>query len=133
MLYFCYNNDVLGANMKYWKEETVWNGCVRHRPLPQHKLPNGKSVWAVAYSIDNESMYPHLRKTPVRGIITVNGDFFVEYKKGTNIKKKSGIVNSSSRMYADTEKEAVEMYNALVQDRINLLYKIIEDAEDDKI
>lgn len=44
-------------------------------------------------------------------------------------KRKSGIVDFNSRMYADTYEEAVEMFNELIQQRIDNLYRMAEEAK----
>lgn len=135
MLYLYYNNDVLEVNVKYWREYKNSSGVIEHVCSDIEDLPVGKPIWAVAYDINNENLYPRLKKKPVLGEIFRArwGFLFVEYKKDGKTLRESGEVNFESRVYADTEKEAIEMYNTLVQDKINLLYKIIEDAEDDKI
>ena len=70
-----------------------------------------------------------------RCFIKRNGSWqsFVPYKKGTREKRKSGIVGFQARMYADTYEEAVEMYNELVQKRIENLERMIESAKLDMI
>ena len=57
---------------------------------------------------------------------------FFPYKKNGEI-CKSKSVNLNARYYADTYEEAVEMYNELVQQRIDRLHKAIHEAEGDFI
>ena len=102
--------------------------------------PINKPIWAVAYDIDNDTGYVRLSCKPTLGEIIENEKAgthfwhnyaFVPYKKGTHIKCKSGYVSHTSRMYADTYKEAVEIYNELVQKRINKLQQMIDEAQKD--
>lgn len=93
-----------------------------------------------AYSISDRADNTKFRCLPVRGEICKSEDWhnrsgycFFPYRKDTNIKRKTGIVDFNSRMYADTYREAVEMYNNLVQERIDNLYQMIESAKKDII
>ena len=104
------------------------------------KLPLNKPVWGFAYSINDDTEDKRLICLPVQGEIHENTDCykwskycFSPYKKGTNTKRKSGVVDFNSRMYADTYEEAVEMFNELVQQRIDNLYQMAERAKADII
>lgn len=90
-------------------------------------------MW-LAYDINDDTERHDLRCEPVLGEIVDNGlRYFVPYKKGTKVKRGSGSVRRDSRMYADTYEEAVEMYNDLVQRRIDNLRRMIESAKSDMI
>lgn len=97
------------------------------------KLPVNSPIWAVAYDINDDTEYRRLSCLPVYGEITGKGYSycFYPYKKGTLDKRETGRVSFQSRMYADTYEEAVELYNELVQKRIDNLYRLIKDAEKD--
>lgn len=104
------------------------------------ELPLNKPVWGFAYSINDDTEDKRLICLPVQGEIHKNTDChkwseycFSPYKKGTNTKRKSGVVDFNSRMYADTYEEAVEMFNELVQQRIDNLYQMAERAKADMI
>lgn len=106
------------------------------------ELPLNKPIWGFAYSINDDTEDKRLICLPVQGEISenINRDYkiwskycFIPYKKGTNTKRKSGVVDFNSRMYADTYEEAVEMFNELVQQRINNLYQMAEKAKADMI
>ena len=104
------------------------------------ELPLNKPVWGFAYSINDDTEDKRLICLPVQGEIHENTDChkwskycFSPYKKGTNTKRKSGVVDFNSRMYADTYEEAIEMFNELVQQRIDNLYQMAEKAKADMI
>lgn len=104
------------------------------------ELPLNKPVWGFAYSINDDTEDKRLICLPVQGEIHKNdnchkwSDYcFSPYKKGINTKRKSGVVDFNSRMYADTYEEAVEMFNELVQKRIDNLYQMAEKAKADMI
>ena len=93
-------------------------------------LPIESPLWGVAYDINDDTEYRRLSCLPVCGEITEKG-YFHPYKKGTLDRKITGRVGFQSRMYADTYEEAVELYNELVQKRIDNLCRLIKDAEKD--
>lgn len=106
------------------------------------ELPLNKPIWGFAYSINDDTEDKRLICLPVQGEIfeNINRNYkiwskycFIPYKKGTNTKRKSGVVDFNSRMYADTYEEAVEMFNELVQQRIDNLYQMAEKAKADMI
>lgn len=97
----------------------------------QNKTP----IWAVAYDIDNDTLNVRLRSLPTKGQITKYGYYsykFTPFNKKGEL-RKSGEVHWDSRAYADTEEEAIELYNELVQDRINELLRMAKEAEADFI
>lgn len=100
-------------------------------------LPLNKPIYGLAYNINDDTRHKRLSCLPILGEITGEGKWniyeFTPYKKGTNERRKSGSVDYYSRYYADTYEEAVEMYNELVQKRIDNLKLMIEEAENDKI
>lgn len=106
------------------------------------KIEPNTILWACAYDKDNNCEYSHLNQKPVKGIIIRNeGDNSVKLwahkvfmklgKNGNPV--KSSAVSLSARKYADTYEECVEIYNSLVDDRINHLKELIKDSENDKI
>lgn len=120
-----------GIRMKYYRDVVYGHNDI---------LPFNRPIWGLNYSINNETEYKDLICLPVLGeIVDRTGKFriwssdFVPYKKGTSELRKSGMVSARSRIYADTYEEAVEMYNELVQKRIDNLYRMINEAEKDKI
>lgn len=100
-------------------------------------LPLNKPIWAVAYSVNDTTEHNDLLCKPTLGEIRQYGNYrsgsFFPYKKGTTEVRTTGGVNFQSRMYADTYEEAVELYNELVQKRIDNLFSMVIKAEADKI
>ena len=91
--------------------------------------PRNKSIWAVAYSINDDTEHHRLLCKPTNG--EFDGYSFIPYKVGTKTKRKSGRVSKYAREYADTYDEAVDLFNSLVQKRIDNLLKMVEDAKKD--
>lgn len=123
--------------MKYYYNDTYGQ---YYNTYSISELPLNKPVWGFAYSINDDTEDKRLICLPVQGEIHENTDChkwnkycFSPYKKGTNTKRKSGVVDFNSRMYADTYEEAVEMFNELVQQRIDNLYQMAEKAKTDMI
>lgn len=99
-------------------------------------IPLDKPVYGFAYKINDDTEHHRLMCKPILGCVTPNGyggGYFYPYKVGTHEKKEYEKVNFKSRMYADTYKEAVEMFNELVQNRIDGLNKMVEKAKSDFI
>lgn len=120
--------------MKYYISQTMPTYGVKL----EDRFPVGRPVWAVAYRINDDTEDARLKCLPTRGeIVHTGGKYgkyqFVPYKNGTTEKRKSGEVEVRSRIYADTYEEAVEMYNELVQKRIDKLYQMIESSKSDLI
>lgn len=119
--------------MKYYhKIKKLSNGTIIEYSYNREDLPLNKPIYGFAYSVNDDTRDKRLNCLPVLGEIT-DGAYFTPYKKGTNEKRISGKVQLNSRWYADTYEEAVEMYNELVQKRIDNLKLMIEEAENDKI
>lgn len=95
------------------------------------KPPLNTPVWAVAYNINDETKRTRLICTPTLGEVIKRGwkTEFVPYKKGAKVLRESGEVDVYSRKYADTYGEAVELYNSLIQERINKLNEMVNEAE----
>ena len=94
-------------------------------------VPEGKPLWAVAYSVNDDTEHHRLMCKPQRGeLINYN---FIPYKAGTMTRRRSGKVSKYARKYADTYEEAVDLFNALVQKRIDNLLEMVEDAKNDFI
>ena len=101
-------------------------------------IPLNKPLWGFAYVVDNETGRNVLKSEPVCGEVAWTGmhvrqRHFFPYKKGTTERRKSGDVYYQSRWYADTEVEAKQAYNDLIDNRIKLLNKMAADAEKDKL
>lgn len=121
--------------MKYYRKIRTLNDEEFELPYNIEDLPLNKPIYGFAYEVNDDTRYKRLNCLPVLGEIckvSWNGCFY-PYKKGTNEKRKSGVVELNSRYYTDTYEEAVEMYNELVQKRIDNLKLMIEEAENDKI
>lgn len=121
--------------MKYYHDIRTINNYTWDAGYDVNKLLN-KDLYGFAYEINDDTKDCRLSCRPVLGTIIYEGGkiyYFVPYKKGTQELRKSGRVLFESRMYADTYNEAVEMYNELVQKRIEKLKEMIQEAEKDKI
>lgn len=94
-------------------------------------VPESKPLWAVAYSINDDTEHHRLMCKPQRGEL-INYSF-IPYKAGTMTRRRSGKVSKYARKYADTYEEAVDLFNALVQKRIDNLLEMVEDAKKDFI
>lgn len=120
--------------MKYYHDaEDKINRYTWYRDL--NKLPFNTPIYGFAYDINDDTEYRNLSCLPILGELSMAGSipFFFPYKKGTTERRKSGSIGFRARMYADTYEEAVEMYNELVQQRIDKLKRLIESAEKEKI
>ena len=100
-------------------------------------------VWGCAYNEDNNYDYSHLKQLPIQGMV------LDKYKAGIDKPKysswvfapinkkcemiKSKVVDVYSRHYANTYEECVEVYNGLIQMRIDRLNEIIKECETHKI
>lgn len=108
----------------------------------------GTKVWACAYSFDNNKTTMGLIQKPIYGMIKGYGwdwredyneeiaepIYFVPFKKGSETEfAKSKEVRFLSRVYADTYGECIELYNTLVQERIDWFNKRIEETKCDLI
>lgn len=122
--------------MKYYHNIDYGNGSSFYG---EGLLPLNRPIWGFAYDVNDDTERKRLNSLPVLGEVVKNtyrlwdNHAFVPYKKGTREKRKSGIVGFQARMYADTYEEAVEMYNELVQKRIENLERMIESAKLDMI
>lgn len=104
--------------------------------------PINTPIWAVAYSVDNNNERHILRCLPLQGVILKYDQLkyscsyrnrFCPYKKDKQGYVMSKSVEYQNRCYADTYEEAVELYNELVNKRINDLNQAIIQAQNDKI
>ena len=98
-------------------------------------VPLNTPVWAFAYDVDNNVDRRVAICHPIKGevIQDKHKKRFYPYYKNTNKLRVSGGVNVQSRNYAETEQEAVENYNLLVQNRISSLHSEIMYAQKDFI
>lgn len=90
----------------------------------------GRSIWACAYKIDNQTGRSILRQVPVQG--EIRGDRFYVYKKDGTL-RRTGDVWAGYRWYADTYEECVEAYNRLVNKRKEILLTKLAETEMDFI
>jgi hypothetical protein len=91
-----------------------------------------RPIWACAYELCENKISMKLIQKPIRGIIS--GRTFAPLKKDsdTEVVKSRG-VRSWSRCYADTYDECVELYNSLVQERIEFFEDRLRETKDDFI
>jgi len=108
--------------MKYVKEEG-WSRWI-------NKPPINVEIWGCAYSTNNTEKTMALRKKPVKGIIKEDGRFY-EFKKDSKTLKESGVINYTSRYYADTKEECVEIYNSLIDKQVSFLRSLLDKCIDD--
>lgn len=96
-------------------------------------VPLNTPIWACAYNVNNDTSHKYLIKKPVLGIAgEYNPRYFYELKKdGTP--KKSSKVYCTSREYADTYEECVELYNSLIDKEIKRAEEIIKEHKKQKI
>ena len=126
--------------MKYYREEYINRDGIKVCEYAYEKgeVPINKPIWGFAYTIKNDTAHHKYFSKPVLGELReTNHSYpdwavFLPYKKNGEICKSKG-VNLNARYYADTYEEAVEMYNELVQQRIDRLHKAIHEAEGDFI
>ena len=98
-------------------------------------VPLNTPLWAFAYDVDNNNDRRVFIAKPVKGEVVQEGEkkYFYPYLKSTQKLRESGKVYVCSRNYAETEQEAVEAYNLLVQNRISSLHSEIMNAQKDFI
>lgn len=127
--------------MKYYRRKYVDpdDGIKRFEyDYEANEVPVNVPLWGFAYAIKNDTMHREYYCKPVLGELRKPNHcysdwvVFYPYKKNGEICKSKG-VNLNARYYADTYEEAVEMYNELVNNRINRLYESIKEAEKDLI
>lgn len=111
--------------------------------IDNSNLKHEQIVWACAYNEDNNYDYSHLKQLPIRGMILdkykagidkpkYSSWVFVPLNKDGKI-VKSKVVDVYSRSYANTYEECIDLYNGLVQERIDRLNEIIKECETHKI
>lgn len=100
------------------------------------------NVWACAYEFYKSNTTMLLHQKPIYGkLIPYKSDYyiggiecFIPFKKN----RKESLLSSKavmfrSRVYADTYEECVELYNTLVQEKVNWFIQRIEEAKRDFI
>ena len=95
-----------------------------------YKIEPNTPIWACAYQANSKNSGLIYKCEPVQGEIDLGGKFH-KYKR--NRKLASSEVSADSRAYADTYEECLELYNELVQNRIDELNRIIEHTKKDFI
>ena len=99
------------------------------------KLLGDKVIWGFAYKFNNDEKSMATVKKPVKGKLVKMkwGDYeFIELKKNGEL-RKSGGVSIHARDYADTEEEANQEYNRLIQIQIDKLNRLIDACKSDLI
>jgi len=101
--------------------------------IKKNDLPVGRKVWACAYSTNSKKEDMSLICNPVYGQIvkTRYSIGFVVFKKNNELRSLNSSVSVWAREYADTYEESFEIYNELVQKRIDWLNKMIEHTKSD--
>lgn len=107
----------------------------------------GTKIWACAYRFHKDKEMMGLIQEPVygitRGISVAWGDddlnetyssFFVPFRKGSDSQlAKSKEVSIYARCFADTYEECIELYNKLVNERVDWFLKRAEETREDLI
>lgn len=104
----------------------------------------GDELWATAYSLNNPKDTKALKCTPVKGVLSMSNKtielsdkdhypvYFIPYgKNGKPVFSRA--VNVASRVYATTQKEAVELYNEAVTQIVNMFTSLRDAAYADHI
>lgn len=106
-------------------------------------VPLNTPIWACAYNVNNDTKHKYLIKKPVLGIVEGYKPFgkntvsrtrssFYELKKDGSSKESSKVF-CTSREYADTYEECVELYNSLVDKEIKRAEEVIKEHKKQKI
>lgn len=107
----------------------------------------GTKLWACAYQFDNNKITMGLISKPIYGMARGYGwdyeevteeksyaSFFVPFKSGSKTEfAKSKAVRISSRAYADTYEECVELFNSLVDEKVKWFLERAEETKKDLI
>lgn len=105
-------------------------------------LKPGMNVWACAYEFDKSNTTMSLHQKPIYGKLIpyksgyyIGGiKYFIPFKKNS----KESLLSSKavmflSRVYADTYEECVELYNMLVQEKVDWFKQRAEETKQDFI
>lgn len=112
--------------------------------LDMKTLRPGTKLWACAYEFDNNKTTMGLKQKPVHGVVTdtwfsceddgINpARYFIPFKKDGESLCKSKAVRIGSRKYAETYDECVDLYNELVQEKIDWFGERINKVKEDFI
>lgn len=107
----------------------------------------GTKLWACAYKFDNNKITMGLISKPVYGMLRgyawdyekiteeeSYSSFFVPFKRNSETEfAKSKAVQIDSRMYADTYEECVELFNSLVNEKVEWFLNRAEETKKDLI
>lgn len=111
--------------------------------IDRKTLKHGDIVWACAFDIDvdrynQSSDIKHLYCKPVKGIVVENLDahwydlkFAITSKDGTP--RKSGRVSLNARRFTYTYEDCVELFNSIIEEKIQYLNGKISELEEMKI
>lgn len=105
----------------------------------------GTKLWACAYEFDNNKITMELIQKPVYGMARGYGwnydeaneeksysVYFVPFKAHSETEfAKSKSVRISSRVYADTYEECVELFNSLVKKKVEWFLERAEETRGD--
>ena len=119
----------------------IYRNCIEMR-----NIKPGTKLWACAYEFDNNKITMGLISKPVYGMARGYGwdyeevteesyvSFFVPFKSGSKTEfAKSKAVRISSRVYADTYEECVELFNTLVNEKVKWFFDRAEETKKDLI
>lgn len=107
------------------------NHKVTENELDVNSISEDQVVYGCAYEMTNDERSMGLKKLPVKGKVMFcsgRGKQFYELNRKGEI-KKSGAVYTWSRRYAATHEDSVDIYNTLVQRKIDYLNELIKDHE----
>ena len=100
-------------------------------------IKDGEKVYGCAFDVDFDRYYygrvTHTFCKPVLGMVkkpeedSNYGSFYLLKKDGTI--RQSGRVSSDARHFARTYEESVQIYNQLIQNKIEKLKSIADDLE----
>lgn len=107
----------------------------------------GTKLWACACKFDNNKITMGLILKPVYGMASGYGwnyekiteedsyeSFFVPFKRNSETEfAKSKAVQIDSRMYTDTYEECIELFNSLVNEKVEWFLKRAEETKEDLI
>lgn len=111
------------------------------------KIKPGTKLWACAYEFNNDKITMGLISKPVYGMARGYGwnyeevteeeryaSFYVPFRSGSETEfAKSKAVRISSRVYADTYEECVDLFNSLVDEKEKWFLDRAEETKKDLI
>lgn len=125
--------------MKYFNFNDSKYGPFRDEHGNEVNIPVNRPIYALSYNPYTPAHYDSAKCEPILGYITPYSEdpalqlIFVPANDGPYTPKRRGVIPCTARSYADTHKEAVEMYNELVDRRIAMLNELLAAASRDRI